>query len=134
MYEKGPAQAPAAHLRFHVQVLQVEAGPSEERREVVEEEGEARRGTFVVPDHDLRPRPLTEEGTAEHLLRGDDLVREALVLRELPYKREDERNIILRSYTYLDGRCWLRCSFRHLHLRGDEGLRDLDGVGGRALE
>src|SRR4028119_185120 len=110
----------AAEFRLHVKVLQVDARPAEERREIVEEQGETRRGPVVLGDQDLRELPLPEEVRPQSLLRRDDLMGEVLVLRELADKREDERDVLPGGFA--DQRSGHPC----LGVDADELLGDLD--------
>src|SRR6516162_9118218 len=81
--QQAPADAAAARLRAHEQVLEVDAGLAEQGREVVEEQGEADRGTVQAGKHHLRVRARTEERGGEIRRGRGHLVLQALVHRQL---------------------------------------------------
>ena len=83
----------AAEGRADEEILEIDAVPAAKGREAVEPEREARWLALPFGDvaEDARVRP--EQRRGDHRLRGVDLVREPLVLRELADEGEDERGV-----------------------------------------
>src|SRR5581483_8223456 len=79
--ERTAVSAPAA-LGLHEEVFEVDAGPAEERREVVEEQREAGRVVLVGGDENLRVRTGAEEVLAQRAFVEHDVIRQLLVLGE----------------------------------------------------
>src|SRR5216683_86541 len=92
--EHGAADAAAPLLGDNEQVLQIDSRPAEERREVVEEQREARRSVLIDGKQNLRVRPVTEQARREQVLRHHHLVLELLVARKPANQLRDYGNVV----------------------------------------
>src|SRR4051812_49167667 len=97
------ADADATVFRLDEQVLEVDAGLGEERREVVKEQREPDRLAVELCDQGLGVGPLAEERVAQLLLVGDHHVLELLVLRERLDEVDDQRHVRAFGEADLDG-------------------------------
>src|SRR5438034_4752148 len=125
MGEQRATDAVAAVVGKNEQVLEVEAGPSQECRESVKEEGETDRLSVLLRHHCLRVRARAEETGIEQLLRQDHLVLQLLEARQLPDQAGNQRDV--RPFGGADSK-------RHLtspRLRAVEALR-ARAFGGRS--
>src|SRR6476659_8315488 len=95
MGEEAPADSATAICGEDEQVLQIEPAPAKKRREVVEEEREARDVGPDVREHDLRCWPVAKQRLVDALLGRLDLVCESLVIGEALDEREDYRRVLL---------------------------------------
>src|SRR6266508_2037542 len=91
--QRRAADAVASMLRLDEEVLQVDAGLGEKRREVVKEKGEARGLALVLGDQGLRVGPLSEQGLGDLLLGRGDLVLQPFEARELADELGDQRHV-----------------------------------------
>src|SRR4029079_14167984 len=80
--EQLAAHAAPALVLVDVQIFQVESRPSEERREIREEQGEPYCRSIALRERDFRHRPRAEQMRPQQIFCRDDLVLELLVLRE----------------------------------------------------
>jgi hypothetical protein len=92
--EQAPADAAPARVRTDEQVLEVDAGLADEGREVVEEEGEADRGTLEAGEHDLGVGARTAERRGEIRRGGGHLVLQALIHRQLADEFQHQRHFV----------------------------------------
>ena len=118
--EKTLAETPVTVLRKDEQVFEVEAGPSEESRIVVEEKGEPGFDPVKGGEQDFGIGAFPEEGTTKVFLGGDDLMGKLFVLGEGADEAEDKGDVLGGSRTVDD--VW--------HRRLYSGLRDVkEGAG-----
>src|SRR5207244_1688323 len=96
---EAPAQAAAAHRGLHVQVFQVQPAPAQERREVVEEQGERVQRAVVFRDQAFRARTRAEQLRLQQLGGRLHEVRELLVLGQFADEADDGGNIATRGET-----------------------------------
>ena len=87
------ADAAAAVLGPHVDVLEPDPRPAHEGRERREEQGEPHGLAVQLRHNRLCRRALAEQVSLQQLLACDDVIGQALVLRELADQAEDERNV-----------------------------------------
>src|SRR5260370_29390660 len=93
LFEERPSDAPTAMLRGHEEVLEVDPGLRQERREVVKEEGEPDGRAILVCDQRLRVVVLSEEIGRQPLLGHGDLVLQLLVAGQAADQLGDHRNV-----------------------------------------
>jgi hypothetical protein len=92
--EERPSDSVSAKPRPHEDVLEVKPRSSQERGIILEEDRKARRLVLVVSDEDLGAGLLAEEALPQEILRGHDLVAQALVLGNASNEGEDQRHVI----------------------------------------
>src|SRR5260370_20355195 len=93
LFEERPSDAPTAMLRGHEEVVEVDPGLRQERREVVKEEGEPDRRAILVCDQRLRVVVRSEEIGRQPLLGHGDLVLQLLVAGQAADQLGDHRNV-----------------------------------------
>src|SRR5438552_8087921 len=88
--EHGAPKSSAAHFRDDEQVFEIQTRFAEECGEIVEEDSERGRLVLGIAKQDFCSRPRAEETLPHALFRHDSLVRQTLVLGQLPDEPDND--------------------------------------------
>jgi hypothetical protein len=97
MLQERPAGSRSAVFGPHVEILDIEASSPDKGRKVLEINSESRGRSVALGEDGLGGGVFAEEALADRLLRGDDLVRDALELGKLADELEHERDVVYRG-------------------------------------
>jgi hypothetical protein len=75
------------HVRFHEQILEIDAWSAEERREIVKKQGETYGFSMHIANYDFCHTSITKKSFAQNVFGCDDFMRQFLILCQVLYER-----------------------------------------------